>query len=149
MVTRDGIERPTGGSISPAPSSFSQRITCSREARGCHLNRGDRILPPSASGNTGVKPSQALERHREAIRGIVERHHAANARVFGSALAGDDGDESDLDLLVDPAPRMSLFDIGAIGAEVSELLGVPVDVVTPGALPERWRERVLSEAAPV
>ena len=44
---------------------------------------------------------------------------------------------------------MSLFDIGAIRAEVSELLGVPVDVVTPSALPERWRDRVLADAAPV
>ena len=104
---------------------------------------------PQAPGDTVMKPSLALEGHREAVRRIVERHHAANARVFGSVLAGDDGDDSDLDLLVDPGPRMSLFDIGAIRAEVSELLGVPVDVVTPSALPERWRDRVLADAAPV
>ena len=96
-----------------------------------------------------MKPSEALEQHREAIRRIVERHHAANARVFGSVLSEEDTEGSDLDLLVDPAPRMTLLDLGAIQAEVSELLGVRVDVVTPRALPDRWRERVLAEAAPV
>jgi len=96
-----------------------------------------------------MKPSQALDQHREAIRRIVERHRAANARVFGSVLSGEDVEGSDLDLLVDPEPRMSLFDVGAIQSEVSELLGVRVDVVTPGALPERWRDRVLAEARPL
>ena len=96
-----------------------------------------------------MKPSQALEQHREAIRRIVARHRAANARVFGSVLTGEDEEGSDLDLLVDPAPRMSLLDVGAIQVEVSELLGVRVDVVTPRALPDRWRERVLAEAVPV
>lgn len=93
-----------------------------------------------------MKPSQALRQHRDAIRCIVESHRAGNARVFGSVLSREDSEGSDLDLLVDPAPGMSLFDIGAIQAEVSELLGIPVDVVTPRALPDRWRERVLSEA---
>ena len=96
-----------------------------------------------------MKPSQALEQHRETIRRIVARHRAANPRVFGSVLTGEDRDGSDLDLLVDPAPEMSLFDVGAIRRELRELLGVQVDVVSPGALPDRWRERVLREAAAV
>jgi predicted nucleotidyltransferase len=96
-----------------------------------------------------MRPSQALRQHRDAIRRIVESHRAGNARVFGSVLSREDAEGSDLDLLVDPAPGMSLFDIGAIQAEVSELLGIPVDVVTPRALPDRWRERVLSAAEPV
>jgi hypothetical protein len=40
-------------------------------------------------------------------------------------------------------------DIGAIRHELLQLLGVPVDVLTPKALPERFREAVLSEAVPV
>jgi len=96
-----------------------------------------------------MRPSHALERHRDAIRRIVSQHRAANPRVFGSVLSGADGNGSDLDLLVDPAPGMTLFDLGAIQAETSELLGVTVDVATPRALPPRWRARVLEEAAPV
>jgi len=96
-----------------------------------------------------VKPSIVLDQHRDAIRQIVARHHAANARVFGSVLSGLDGDNSDLDLLIDPTPETTLFDIGAIRHELLQLLGVPVDVLTPKALPESFRDTVLAEAKPV
>jgi len=96
-----------------------------------------------------MKPSIALEQHKEAIRQIVARHHATNARVFGSALRKTDRDGSDLDILVDPTPDTTLMDIGAIRHELLQLLGVPVDVVTPKALPERFRADVLEEAKPV
>jgi len=96
-----------------------------------------------------VKPSIALELHRDAIRQIVARHHGANPRVFGSVLKGTDWQESDLDILIDPTPETTLLDIGAIRHELLQMLGVPVDVVTPGALPERFRDSVLKEARPV
>lgn len=96
-----------------------------------------------------MKPSQALEIHRAAIRRVVESHRAANARVFGSVLLGQDTDSSDLDLLVDPTPDTTLFDIGAMRHELGQLLGVPVDVLTPNALPDRFRARVLAQARPV
>ncbi len=96
-----------------------------------------------------MKPSEALARHRDAIHRVVESHRAGNPRVFGSVLYGMDTELSDLDLLVDPQPRMSLFDIGAIRRELRELLGVQVDVLTPRALPDSFRDRVLAEARPV
>lgn len=96
-----------------------------------------------------MKPSILLEKHREPIRKIVASHRAMNARVFGSASRGDDRIDSDLDILIDPTPDTTLFDIGAIRHELLQLLGVPVDVVTPNALPERFREEVLREAKPV
>lgn len=96
-----------------------------------------------------MKPSQALNAHRDAIRQIVESHHACNARVFGSVLHGKDTEDSDLDLLIDPTDETTLFDIGAIRHELLQLLGVPVDVLTPMALPDRFRGHVLAEAKPV
>ena len=96
-----------------------------------------------------MKPSEALNSHRAAIRRVVEAHRACNARVFGSALRGEDTDGSDLDILIDTTPETTLFDIGAIRHELGELLGVPVDVLTPGALPARFRNTVLVEARPV
>lgn len=96
-----------------------------------------------------MKPSVAFQRHREAIRRIVERHHARNPRIFGSVLHGRDTDESDLDILVDTTEETSLFDIGAIRTELTELLGVEVDVLTPGSLPDRWKTKVLKEAQAV
>ena len=96
-----------------------------------------------------MKPSVALELHRAEIRSVVERHRARNARVFGSVLKGNDHEGSDLDLLIDPTPETTLFDIGAIQYELLKLLGVRVDVLTPNALPESFRAEVMAQARPV
>jgi uncharacterized protein len=93
-----------------------------------------------------MKPSVALQFHREEVRRIALNHRVRNIRIFGSVLHGKDTDESDLDLLVDPTPETTLMDIGAIRLELREMLGVPVDVLTPMALPEVFRERIVKEA---
>lgn len=80
---------------------------------------------------------------------MVEAHRARNARVFGSVLHGDDRDSGDLDILVDPTPETTLFDIGPIRHKLHKLLGVSVDVLTPNALPDKFRATVLAEAGPV
>ena len=96
-----------------------------------------------------MKPSEALASNRAAIRQVVESHRACNARVFGSVLRGEDTDSSDLDILIDPTPETTLFDIGAIRHELGRLLGVPVGVLTPKALPDKFRSVVLAEAIPI
>lgn len=96
-----------------------------------------------------MKPSEALNAHRQTIRQIVEQNHACNARIFGSVLHGDDTNTSDLDLLVDPTFETTLMDIARIQNRLLVLLGVPVDVLTPKALPENFRRQVLKEAKPV
>jgi len=96
-----------------------------------------------------MKPSMALEEKRRSIREIASRFRTANPRVFGSVLHGQDRDGSDLDLLVDPLPDATLFDLGGLQVELEDLLGVPVDIRTPGDLPPKFREKVLAEAVPV
>jgi uncharacterized protein len=96
-----------------------------------------------------LRPSQALQSNRAAIRRVVESHHALNARVFGSALHGDDAEGSDLDILIDTTPETTRFDIGAICHELMLLLGVPVDVLTAKALPVKFRALVIEEARPI
>lgn len=96
-----------------------------------------------------MKPSIAFYAHRAEIRQLIEAHRACNPRVFGSVANGTDVDGSDLDVLIDPTPETTLLDIGAIRHELLQLLGVPVDVVTPRALPEKFRAAVLAEAVPI
>lgn len=96
-----------------------------------------------------MRPSLALQTHRDAIREIALRHRVKNVRVFGSVLYGEDTEDSDLDILVEPTSETTMMDIGAIQYELSELLGISVDVLTPRALPESFRHRVLTEAIPV
>lgn len=96
-----------------------------------------------------MKPSIALRSNRAAIRAVVERHRGHNARVFGSVLGERDSEGSDLDIVIDSTPNTTLLDIARIQVELEQLLGVPVDVLTPGALPEKFRDVVLAEAVAV
>ena len=96
-----------------------------------------------------MRPSVALETKREAARRAAQRFRATNLRVFGSALHGTDREDSDLDLLVDPLPGTTLLDLGGLQMELEELLGVTVDLLTPGDLPPKVRRQVLAEAIPV
>jgi predicted nucleotidyltransferase len=96
-----------------------------------------------------MKPSATLDAHRDAIHRIVAEHRADNARAFGSVLRDEYRKDSNLDLLVDPRGSMTLFDLGAIRHELGQLLGVKVDVLTPGALPAAIRDRVVAEAQAV
>jgi len=90
-----------------------------------------------------------LESQRAAIREVVGRFPVANPRVFGSVLHGTDQDGSDLDLLVDALPGATLLDLGDLQEELKTLLGVDVDLLTPGDLPPKFRDKVLAEARPV
>ena len=103
----------------------------------------------NAIGRMMMRPSDALHVHREAVRRVVEAHRASNPRVFGSVARGDDAEGSDIDMLIDPTPDTTLFDIGAIRHELQRLLGVPVDVVTPKALPDGFRASVIADAVVV
>ena len=96
-----------------------------------------------------MKPSEALRIHRDMICRAVEAHRACNARVFGSVVHGEDADGSDLDLLVDTLPGTTLFDLGGLQVELEELLGVSIDVLTPGDLPSNFRHQVLAEAVAI
>ena len=93
-----------------------------------------------------MKPSLALEQHRLEARALPLHFKADNLRVFGSVLNGQDHEGSDLDLLVDPLPGATLFDLGGLQIELETLLGVKVDLLTPRDLPESFRGQVLSSA---
>ena len=93
-----------------------------------------------------MKPSIALAERHEAVSKAAKRFRTENPRVFGSVLHGTDSDGSDLDILVDALPGATLFDLGGLQLELEKLLGVPVDVVTPGDLPLKIRVQVLTEA---
>jgi len=94
-----------------------------------------------------MRPSEVLEKNRKAIREATKRFNAANPRVFGSVARGEDKDGSDLDILVDALPGMTLFDLGGLQHELEQLFGgTKVDVATPGALRDRMRDRIMAEA---
>jgi hypothetical protein len=77
-----------------------------------------------------------LRDRRDEIVEAAARHGMRNVRVFGSVARGEDTPESDVDLLVDLDPGVSLFALGALELELEELLGREVDVVIARALRE-------------
>ena len=93
-----------------------------------------------------MRPSDALNQHREEIRRIVADAGLANPRVFGSVARGEDQEDSDLDILVDPAPRMGLLKFSGVQIRLEELLGLKVDLLTPNCLPVKFRQHAISEA---
>ena len=94
-----------------------------------------------------MRPSEILPQHRETIRQLVLEAGMANPRVFGSVLHGDDEEGSDLDLLVDPAPRASLLTMERLQAHLAAVTGVKIDLRTAEELHPRFRSKVLAEAA--
>jgi uncharacterized protein len=94
-----------------------------------------------------MRPSEALEKNREAIREATRRFNAANPRVFGSVARGEDRADSDLDILVDALPGTTLFDLGGLLEELKTIMaGVEIDLVTEGGLRSSMRARIMSEA---
>ena len=96
-----------------------------------------------------MRPSEVLPKHRDAIRRMVLDSGMANPRLFGSVVHGDDAEDSDLDLLVDPSPETSLLDIAKLQIELEAAMGIKVDLLTPKFLPPTFRDKVLAEAIPV
>jgi predicted nucleotidyltransferase len=86
---------------------------------------------------------------REQILLLARRHGVTGVRVFGSMARGDAGPQGDVDLLIEVGPDPSTWFPGGLVAELEELLGRRVQVVTERGLDDLLRERVLEEAVPL
>ena len=83
---------------------------------------------------------------RAEVQRIAAKHGAHNVRVFGSTARGEAGPDSDLDLLVDVGSTTSPWFPGGLIADLQELLGKSVEVVTEKGLNRHVRDHVLREA---
>ena len=72
-----------------------------------------------------MRPSAILEANRAAVR------------------------EADIDILVDKLPGATLFDLGGLFEELQAILGPNIDLLTPGDLPKKFRDKVIAEAKPI
>ena len=90
--------------------------------------------------------AELLGPKKDAILQIAARHGARNVRVFGSFARGEARPDSDIDFLVDAGPERTPFFPGGLLADLEDLLGRPVQVLTEPALHPGIRARVLAEA---
>jgi predicted nucleotidyltransferase len=86
---------------------------------------------------------------REAILRLAARHGAHNIRIFGSAARGEAGVDSDVDFLIEVGPGRTPWFPGGLIADLEDLLGCRVDLVTEKALHWYIRDQVLQEAVPL
>ncbi|MEW6141065.1 MAG: nucleotidyltransferase family protein [Thermodesulfobacteriota bacterium] len=93
--------------------------------------------------------SELIKEKREEILKIAALHGARNVRVFGSVARGDACASSDIDLLVDMEPGRSLLDRGELVADLRDLLGRKVDVVTEEGVYWLLKRKILKEARPL
>lgn len=116
------------------------------EATG-HQLAFELIAPPrDRLGLPNSRLGRRLRRHRRAVIALTSRCGAHNVRVFGSVARGEDTDTSDIDLLVDLDERVSLVALSGLQRELTDLLGVAVDVVPATTLKPVIRDEVLAEA---
>lgn len=91
----------------------------------------------------------ALKVDPERLRDVCERYGVASLEVFGSVARGEDGVDSDVDLLyvLKPGTRLGfrLFDLED---ELAALFGRPVDLVARRSINKYIREQVLADAQP-
>ncbi|MHB8394968.1 MAG: helix-turn-helix domain-containing protein [Candidatus Dormibacteria bacterium] len=92
---------------------------------------------------------QRIRRHRAAVKKVLARYGLDNARVFGSVARGEEGPESDVDLLVDVPAGVGLLTLGRCQAELEKMLGARVDLVPAGDLKAHVAVEVLAEAVAV
>ncbi len=105
------------------------------------------VHPP---GDAHGQPTEdLLGRLRQLLPELRAKYHVAELAVFGSRARADATPRSDLDLLVKFDPEASLLDLVGMEIDLTERLGVEVDVVTPASIKPRIKDRILESAVPV
>jgi uncharacterized protein len=100
-------------------------------------------------GYFAMTATEILREKRSEIIRVAAQYGASDIRVFGSVSRGEADTDSDIDLLVRPAPDFTLLQHAALIRELESLLGCKVDVVSERGLRRRVRENVLKEAVPI
>ena len=96
-----------------------------------------------------MKIEELLRTKREKILELARKHGAYDLRVFGSLARGEGNEQSDIDFLVEVGATHSPWFPAGLVADLEDLLGVPVDVVTRDGLHWFIKEKVLQEARPL
>ncbi len=96
-----------------------------------------------------------LEELRAALRALLpslrREYGVTSIELFGSYVRGEQDEKSDLDLLVefDPDRDLSLLEFVGLQLELSDRLGLRVDLVEKRSIKPGLRDRILHEAVPL
>jgi predicted nucleotidyltransferase len=97
------------------------------------------------TARTNPLPKPTIESIKERILPILVSYGATRAGVFGSMARGEMTADSDIDILVQLGPDLSLLDVVRLNREIEEAIGRGVDLVEYDCLKPRIKDKVLSE----
>jgi predicted nucleotidyltransferase len=89
--------------------------------------------------------SPVVEQITKKILPILKNHHVFKAGIFGSAIRGEMGAKSDVDILVEIPGDISLLEFAGIKIELEEALGRKVDLVEYAAIKAVIKESIMKE----
>lgn len=120
------------------------------EATGLHLDvelsDGQGRVPAKRAAGTLAR---RVRDNADRIRDAATESGMTVLGLFGSVARGEDGSDSDVDLLIDVPDGVGLFALGRLETELRELLGAPVDLVPVAGLKPRIRREVMAEVQPL
>lgn len=137
-VTQSVISAYESGHRQPSLPVLLGLIAATGHCLEARLVAADPGPPESLSGPLGRR----VRRHRRRIKEIAASYGAVHVRVFGSVARGVESADSDVDLLVDLAKEMGLFDLGRLRRDLESLLRARVDVVPADGLKPEVRAKV-------
>ena len=108
-------------------------------------------MSPDSASAASVRLRAAIDEHADSVAEILARYGATRPRLFGSVARGEADEDSDVDLLVDleAGAGNPLLQVSGIAEELSQLLGVRVDVVAPELLRDAVSATALADAVAV
>jgi hypothetical protein len=136
-VTQSVISAYESGHRQPALPTLAAFV----EAAGYELVTDVRRPPRRLARLTGPVGRRVRQRRREMVTAAAA-HGVTNLRVFGSVARGQDRPDSDVDLLADLPPGISLFGLARVQADLEAIAGTRVELVPAADLKPGVRARV-------
>jgi uncharacterized protein len=136
-VTQSVISAYESGRRQPAVPALAKLV----DAAGYDLALGLRRQPGRLSRLSGPV-GRRVRRHRHDLVAAAAAHGVQNLRVFGSVARGEDRPDSDVDLLADLPPGLSLFGLGRAEAGLEAIIGTRVELISAQDLKPAVRARV-------
>lgn len=138
------LSRYESGDAVPTISTLERIIA----ATGATLTLA--AVPASRVADVRSARMSKLRQNKKQILAILKKHNARNPQVFGSVARGDDGPNSDIDLLVDvDMHKQDLFDVFHIELELEELLGEKVEITPRSIIDPQIHKHAIEEAVPL
>jgi uncharacterized protein len=143
-VTQSVISAYETGQRQPSVPVLARLV----EAAGFELTMVLRRAPRGLRRLSGPV-GRRLRRHRHDVIAAAAAYGLRNLRVFGSVARGEDRPDSDVDLLADLPPGLSLFGLGRAEADLEAILGTRVDLVPAAGLKPGVQEHIEDDLIPL